>query len=125
MERIIKIGETEVLMKANALTPILYANNFKGKDMMNDMLHISKQIEGVTDEAEIMRRLDVEIFYRVAYVMSDAPRKHVKFYDWLEQFELMDMYDALPEIMDLWLGNKESSLDVEVNSKNARATATE
>ena len=45
------------------------------------------------------------IFERIAYVMSDAAGKHISFEDWLDSFELMDIMNALPEIMELWEAN--------------------
>ena len=99
MEKIINVGGKEVLFRATGATPLNYRNAFAGKDIFKDLM----SLEGV-DEGSI-EGLDMGIFERIAYVMSDAIPKHISFEDWLDSFELMDIMIALPEIMELWEAN--------------------
>lgn len=121
MIKTIKIGNKEVEMKSNALTPILFSNYFK-KDMMAEMMNMQKRIDSL-DPDDIMGGIDAEIFFQVAFIMSGASRKKIDFYDWLEQFELIDMYEALPEIMEVWMDNTHSIVDI--TPKKAEAVAVD
>lgn len=99
MEKIIKLGEKEVLFRATAATPMKYRNAFAGRDIFKDLMNMEDVKEGELDN------LDMGMFERIAYVMSDAIGNHVGFEDWLESFEIMDIMNALPEIMEVWEDN--------------------
>lgn len=63
-------------------------------------------LEGVQGEDGLdIDALDMGTFERIAYIMSDAYSKHVDFEAWLDGFELMDIMNALPDIMELWEAN--------------------
>ena len=103
MEKVIKVGGKDVVFKATAATPMKYRNAFPGKDLFKDLI----TLDSITDEEGNVsfEGIDMGIFERVAYIMSDAYMKHVGFEEWLDGFELMDIMNVLPEIMDIWEGN--------------------
>lgn len=106
MEKTIKIGNKEVKMKATAATPIHYRNVFKGHDMLKEL----GQMDG--------DNFDTEMYLRLMFIMSGEFR-NMEFEEWLDQFELMDMFEALNETLDFWNDSTETqSID---NSKKAEA----
>ena len=50
---------------------------------------------------------DLEIFENVAYVMAlhADPTIPDNINDWLEQFEMLSIYEVLPQILELWGSN--------------------
>jgi len=93
MEKLVKIGESEVKMQSNAFTPIKYKNMFK-EDLLTGLAKIS------TDN------LDVDVLSKLAYCMAlQADATIGSLEDWISQFELMDFYKALPQVVELWSDN--------------------
>ena len=99
MEKVIKVGEKEVKFKATAATPMHYRNTFKGEDIFRDFAKMGQKGDDVLED------MDFGIFERIAYIMSEDFKKGVKFEDFLESFEVMDIISALPDIMELWESN--------------------
>lgn len=94
MERTITIGDTEVRFRGSARTAVLYYDLFQ-KDLFDEIQVMSSgQITGKA----------VTVLERVAYVMARQadPDLELTFDDWLDQFETIDMYSALPEILAVW-----------------------
>ena len=52
--------------------------------------------------------------------MSDAPVKGESLEEWLNQFEMMDVITALPEIMELWEANTDTQTLTEKTGKRSR-----
>lgn len=99
MEKMIKVGEREILFRATGATPLKYRNAFPGKDIFRDLMSMENVRDGNMED------LDMGTFERIAYVMGDGYRDHIPFEDWLDGFELMDIMNALPEIMQVWEEN--------------------
>lgn len=121
MEGLIKVGNTEVKMKASALIPRLYRFRF-GRDMIADMTSLKKAYNKAaslpntaTEEEKQEAQLsvvDLTIFENTAYIMAkhadpgqpDSPD------EWLDQFEMFSIYEVLPQILNLWaLSNLQTS----------------
>lgn len=121
MEKVIKVGDKQVKMKATALIPRLYRFKF-GRDMISDMHKLKKAYDkaaGLPETATEEEReeaqlsaLDLTIFENSAYMMAwhadnsqpDNPN------DWLDQFDTFSVYEVLPQIIELWnLGQKTTS----------------
>ena len=92
----VKIGEQELEMLANGATPLYYTQIF-----VDDCL--SKMTNGGT----------IDMWVKVGFVMlkqaegTDMKKVNVgQFLKWLEQFEPLDLPNAVPDILDLW--NKQS-----------------
>lgn len=113
MEKIIKVGDKEVKMRASALIPRLYRFRFK-RDMIKDMLTLKKAYkkaeelpEDATDEQieeAQLSALDLTIFENVAYVMAKHADNSLPETpdEWLDEFEMFSIYEVLPQILDLW-----------------------
>lgn len=104
MEKVIRIGEKEQGFKATASTVRRYREKF-GRDLLVDINKIlpsfAKGELGVGD---------LEIFENMAYIMayqydSAIPEDPE---EWLDQFEMMDVYKILPELVNLWGLNSQS-----------------
>jgi hypothetical protein len=100
MEKTITIDGTPVSFRATALTPRLYLTIFK-KDMLRELM---KMQDIQADDA--LATDAVDIFTRAGYVMAkqaNDPSTDGKDYDaWLDQWSIMGIYQALPELYALW-----------------------
>ena len=99
MERLIRIGDKEIGFKATASTTKRYRNKFN-RDLFKD---IQGLIPKIGDGSE-MEANDLESFMNIAYIMAwqydhDIPEDPD---DWLDQFEMFDIYMVLPQIIELW-----------------------
>lgn len=105
MEKTITIDGKEILFKATASTPRRYRQKFQ-KDFFTD---ISALLKAVGDEIPLSATL-LESFENVAYIMakqaddtiSESPD------EWLDNFEMMSIYDVLPELIALWMNSEET-----------------
>lgn len=105
MEKTITIDGTPVKLKATALTPRLYMTLF-GKDMIRDLYKLKDTVT-VDDNGEASMTADaIDIFTRTAYVMAkqagDPSTNGLGYEEWLDQFSIFGVYQALPEIYTLW-----------------------
>lgn len=103
MEKIISIGGKEVGFKATASTTKRYREKFN-RDLFKDISSLIPKVSENDLGAE-----ELEIFMNVAYVMawqydhtipSDPD-------EWLDEFEMFDIYMILPQIIELWGMNTE------------------
>ena len=106
MEKKITIGGKDLVMRATAATPMHYRNQFK-KDMLVEL----SAMEGLE-----LAEMDLGVFERMAYIMSGAFKDGTSLEDWLEQFEMTDILEAVSDIMDMWSANEETRM--RPNSKN-------
>lgn len=101
MQKNIIIDGKEVPMRASAATPVRYRNLY-GKDLLMDMNKLTEAFN-----AKSLDTASLESFERIAYVMAksaasddaDFPETEL---DWLDQFEMMSIYEVLPQIIELW-----------------------
>lgn len=103
MQGIVKIGENEVGMVANAASPYIYKQVFH-----EDFLTKLQAKEPETD-----------LFQKMAYIMakqaemgkmSDLMKLNEQgFYEWLMQFESMDVLYAIDEISNIYLAQKKET----------------
>ena len=98
MEKLIKIGDREVGFKATASTIRRYRERFN-RDLFADFTSIAPNFE----KGEVSAN-DLECFENIAYIMawqydSSIPSDPD---EWLDQFEMFDIYIVLPEIIELW-----------------------
>ena len=104
MEKLIKVGEKELGFKATASTIRRYREKF-GRDLLVDINKIipsfAKGELGVGD---------LEVFENMAYIMAKQydPTIAENPDDWLDGFEMMDIYQVLPQLVELWGLNAES-----------------
>ena len=103
MEKLIKIGDREVGFKATASTTKRYRNKFN-RDLFKDIQSLVPKMGTETMEAN-----DLEMFMNISYIMAwqydnTIPEDPD---DWLDQFEMFDIYMVLPQIVELWGMNME------------------
>lgn len=97
MERIISVGGKAVGFKATASTVKRYREKFN-KDLFKDIAKLIPNMNGN------MAADDLDCFMNIAYIMAwqydhtipEDPN------DWLDQFEMFDIYYVLPQIIELW-----------------------
>lgn len=113
MEKLIRIGEKEQGFKATGSTTRRYRDKF-GRDLLIDINKIIPSFaKGQLDVG------DLEIFENMAYIMAkqydpDIPNDPD---EWLDGFEMLDIYQILPELVELWGQNAQS---IETPKKKAR-----
>ncbi len=113
-EKTIKVGDKEVTFRATAATARHYRNIF-GRDMMEDMMNLSKEMEESDPNASTLPSGSLLIFENVAYIMAwHAAKAHGELdgfpddpAEWLDSFEFFSIYEILPAVFELWgMNNK-------------------
>lgn len=101
MTKTVMIGEQEVKFRTSAALPRIYRLNFS-RDIFVDMnFLLSKSKEGVNYEDLIEVSTMVEnIAYCMAKHADDTIPDTID--EWLGQFDTLDIYGILPEIITLW-----------------------
>lgn len=120
MEKTLNIDGKEVKMRASALIPRLYRFKF-GRDIVKDMLTLKKayaKAKELPDDATEEERqdaqlsvLDLTIFENVAYIMAKHADPEVPDQpdEWLDGFETFSIYEIMPEILELWNLNQQTT----------------
>lgn len=139
MKRTITINGNECTFKSSAAIPRIYRLKF-GRDIFVDMAKIEKQMKAQDRlKAEMMAKCEeegvefdgetfesgiplesLEVFENIAYLMhkhGDSTQPS-DIDEWLDQFETFDIYEVLPEILEMWgLENKQTSKPKKKNGK--------
>lgn len=105
MERVIDIGGKTVKFKATALTPRIYRHKF-GRDMIVDISNLRDALRKA-QSGEEFSSLDLEIFENTAYTMAKQADANIPETadEWLDGFEMFNIYNILPELLSLWGAN--------------------
>ena len=96
MNKVIPIGDKEVVLECNAYTPIKYRMMFN-QDLLTSLSKISE------------KNLDIEVISNLTYCMALQGGFDGDIEAFLSQFELTDFYAALPNVMELWGANNAQS----------------
>ena len=98
MEKVLTISGKEVGFKATASTTKRYRQKFN-RDLFKD---IEKLIPKVNEEQ--LGVDDLECFMDIAYIMAYQYNNTIPEDpdDWLDEFEMFDIYIILPQIIELW-----------------------
>ena len=97
MEKVIRIGDKDVRFRADASTLWRYSEKFGGDWFKEFQEFNGKEIS--------MTGKPINALTRIAYIMAkqaspnDVPEDPV---EWLSQFEMFDLYPALPQLVELW-----------------------
>lgn len=110
MEKTIAIGGRELKLKSSAAVPRLYRLKFR-RDIYSDMSKLIKDFEKAEkakkkSDGESSLPIDsLELFENLAYIFAKHADSSIPntIDEWLEEFECFDIYEVLPEIIDLWL----------------------
>ena len=115
MEKIIEIDGQKVNMKATAATPRKYRIMFR-RDIMSDMMTLSKSLENAENGEAEFSRMDLEIFENVAFIMAkQGGSKAADIDEWLDNFKMFDIYTVLPQILEMWNIETETLIDSKKN----------
>ena len=108
MEKIISINGKEVGFKATARTPSRYRKKFN-RDLLKEFRNLNEKYEKAKNDPNVELSVeDLEIFERMAYIMAwqydntipNSPD------EWLDQFEMFDIYEVLDQIVGLMVTNE-------------------
>lgn len=102
MERVVRIDETDVTMRATAATLIRYRGTFN-RDLIRDLQEMQ-----ATEGGE-MAPGTAETISRLAYIM-DTGKDRPAFNEWLEQFSPFGVLLAGPEILGLWTDSQRTQV---------------
>lgn len=131
MRRTIMISGIQCEMKSSAAIPRMYRLKFE-RDIFVDMQKIAKQIEVQNKLKEELRKQaeengeefdeskfesglpveSLEIFENIAFLMHKHgdPSQPKEIDEWLDQFDMFDIYKVFPEILKMWnIENKQMS----------------
>ena len=100
MEKIISVGGREVGFKATASTLKRYRKKYN-RDFLKDFRKLQAEME--ESQGDISAE-SLECFERVAYIMAWQYDNTIPASpdDWLDEFEMFDIYQVLPQIVELW-----------------------
>lgn len=100
MEKIISVGKKEVGFKATASTLKRYRKKYN-RDFLKDFRKLQAEME--ENQGDISAD-SLECFERIAYIMAWQYDNTIPASpdEWLDQFEMFDIYQVLPQIVDLW-----------------------
>lgn len=99
MEKIVKIGNTEVRMRASALSPVLFRREFNS-DLITES---AKAIGNGT-------LTNTDIIGQMAYIFAKQCDSEIpSFEEWLDTFELMDLLEASVDIVNVWLDSQKKT----------------
>lgn len=99
MEKTILVGDKPVAFKATGSTPKRYRQKFQ-RDLFVDMRTLMDELS----KEGYLTSQTLEIFEDVAYIMAfqadpEIPKDPD---DWLDNFEILDIYQILPQLIELW-----------------------
>ena len=100
MEKTIMIGEHKVPMKATGNTPKRYRNEFN-EDLLMKLNNLYQQTDKTT--GAINDGADLSVIENLAYIMAKQADPTIGSQDdWLDQFNPLDIYLSMKEIMNVW-----------------------
>ena len=103
-------NDVQVKMKADASIPRLYRIKFK-RDIFKDLGALQSRLEKTKTEGEQLGALDLEMFENVAYMFAKHadPKVPEDPDEWLEQFSMFSITEILPQILELWGFNMQTT----------------
>lgn len=100
MEKHIEIDGKDIRFVSNGATMLMYKSLFGRKLFEDEQTLLTKAQSGAVDDEAI------EILQMLAYTMAKQGASTTdKFEDWLSQFEIMSVIEAMPEIILLLVGS--------------------
>ena len=115
LKKIIEIDGKQVPFRASATVPRLYRAYF-GRDIFKDLLKLkdsSRKINDVSNDKQQFEISDLEMFENVAFIMAKHADSSVPNTAelWLEQFDTFSIYKVLPQILELWQLNNQTTVE--------------
>lgn len=115
LKKMIEIDGKQVPFRASATVPRLYRAYF-GRDIFKDLLKLkdsSRKINDVSNDKQQFEISDLEMFENVAFIMAKHADSSVPNTAelWLEQFDTFSIYKVLPQILELWQLNNQTTVE--------------
>ena len=103
MRKVIEIDGKQCKFKSSAAIPRMYRLKFN-RDIFVDLAKLDAEVKKADKHKSSIPISSLEVFENVAYLMhkhgdSSQPQD---INEWLEQFEMFDIYEVLPQIMEMW-----------------------
>lgn len=103
MEKVLNIGGKEIKMKSSSAIIFVYRNNFN-EDFMIKLIEMNNKMQNLGKEHEA-EALDYEFFLKSAWCMNKLADDTIPpFEEWLNQFELLELMQAIPEVIPILTG---------------------
>ena len=120
LEKTITVGDKQVKFRSSATIPRLYRIKFK-RDIFKDLSKLEASYSKKKNEDGSFAIEDLEIFENVAYIMAYHADHSIpdNIADWLDQVEVLSIYEILPEILELWGSNLVTDVASKKNSSAA------
>lgn len=108
----IQIDGQKVLFKASAAIPRLYRMKFH-RDVYKDLRDLEKSIENQEEQTSSMDIFSLEIFENIAYIMAKHADDSIPSTpeEWLDNFSTFSIYQVLPELIQLWGLNIQTTVE--------------
>lgn len=118
----IEIDGKMIPFRASATIPRIYRAQYH-RDIFKDLVKLSEEIDKNDKEESGMELESLEVFENVAYLMAKHadPSQPNTPEDWLEQFNVLSIYEVLPQLLELWHLNV--ATDVEAKKKQNQIAA--
>ena len=122
----IEIDGKQVKFKASAAVPRLYRVKF-GRDIYKDLRMLEKSVGDNDEDASNMDLFSLELFEDLAWLMArhaspeevpDNPE------DFLDQFNTFSIYQILPQLIDLWGLNVQTTVDARKKPRKSEREMT-
>ena len=106
MEKTINVNGIPIPFKATGSTTRRYRQKF-GRDIFKDVGTLIQESNGGKTALSIE---SLEIFENLAYIMAQQADPNVPEDpdEWLDQFEIFDIYHILPQLLELWNLNEKT-----------------
>lgn len=107
MEKIIEVGGKQVKFRATGATPIHYRNLFR-RDFLAEMQKLVGEKEAIdADGTKQYSISSLESFENIAYIMARSGAGNPPDFpstpeEWLDGFDMFNIYEILPQIIELW-----------------------
>ncbi|MBR2096601.1 MAG: hypothetical protein IJ907_01975 [Prevotella sp.] len=98
MERIIKIDGRDVRLKATASTLVRYRNQY-GRDLIKDYSELQKAMAQSVLSGEA---IDYAVMLTHTMARQADPSIPADPWEWVDEFEVFDIREIIPETMMLW-----------------------
>lgn len=120
MEKIITISGRDTGFRATALTPKLYRQK-TGRDLLIDLTKISEAIKGGEGSIGTLSVLDDFAFILAKqYANAHGQELPDTAEEWLDQYELLDIYEIYPELIQLWADNSATTATPQKKTRGKR-----
>lgn len=103
MVKTITIDGKECTFKSSAAITRIYRIKFR-RDLFADMAKLDAEMKKAEKDGSSMPVSSLEVFENIAYIMhkhgdNSQPNNVL---EWMDQFEVFDIYKILPEIIQMW-----------------------